>query len=298
MRAAQGLETGRWPFLTVHCACPVGLCRSDLVLSRVCDTGGPGWDPVPGWVSDGRAEPSTVHKHFPETGDKEWLVPFLCGRWEWLHQWLPHGALPAWRQALWDRGGHQRGAQAHHRQGLQRHLQVTLPVQGQHRDHHEALTMRLERTTWLLPACHPSIVTCGVPSACSGNRCCWTELRQNEWEGTWKEKCFFSFVIILNHGVHELLIVSFARQKFFPLPGWHGVCCHSYTQKVNPKPLKWTMREQLCSFQKAQSAIKQLEFSILPLEGETSCCDLPVGLLSSMLGTWHQPHCGVAIINT
>uniref|UniRef100_A0A803W7V2 short-chain acyl-CoA dehydrogenase n=1 Tax=Ficedula albicollis TaxID=59894 RepID=A0A803W7V2_FICAL len=155
-RAAQKLDklgmrgSNTCELIFEDCKVP-GLRWSDPVLSRVCDTGGPGRDPVPGW--------------------------------ERLHQRLPHGALPARRQALRDRGGHQRGAQAHHRQGLQRHLQVTPPVQGQRRDHHEALPTNLERTTRLLPACHPSMGTCGVPSACSGNRCCWTELRQNESAG-------------------------------------------------------------------------------------------------------------------
>lgn len=45
-------------------------------------------------------------------------------RWEWLHQRLPDGALPAWRQALRDRGRHQWSAQTYHRQGLQRSFQV------------------------------------------------------------------------------------------------------------------------------------------------------------------------------
>lgn len=160
------------------------------------------------------------------------------------------------------------------------------PVQRQHRDHHEALTTSLERTTWLLPACHSSIIACGVPSAYSGNRCCWTGLGQNESEGTWKEKCFFSFLIILIHAVHELEILSFARQTFIPLPGRlaRGVqpLLHAESQ---PKLTKMDNEGTICSFQKALSAIKQLEFSILPLEGETSCCDLPMGLMPSILGT-------------
>lgn len=54
-----------------------------------------------------------------------------------------------------------------------------------------------------------------------------------------EQKCFFSFVIILIRGVHELLIVSFARQRFLPLPDRlaRGVQPLLYTEN-QPKPTK------------------------------------------------------------
>lgn len=237
-----------------------------------------------------QAQCQSIPSAFPpsalKSGTESDLWLFLCGRRERLHQRLPHGALPARRQALRDRGRHQRGAQARHRQGLQRHLQVTPLAQGQRRHHHEALTARLERTTRLFLPAIPSSSLVESPPPALGTDAAGLGLDKMNQRVHGRRSVFSSFVIILIRGVRELLILSFARQFHPPTrQAGKGVCSHSCTQKVNPNPPKWTMREQLCSFQKALSAIKQLEFSILPLEGETSCCDLPMGLIPSVLGT-------------
>lgn len=46
-------------------------------------------------------------------------------RWEWLHQRLPHGTIPAWCKAVWNRRRHKWNPPAHHWTSLQLHVQIS-----------------------------------------------------------------------------------------------------------------------------------------------------------------------------
>lgn len=135
-------------------------------------------------------------------------------RWEWLHQRLPDGALPAWRQALRDRGRHQWSAQTYHRQGLQRSFQVT-SARGkrQHPDHCEAFDSRYSNAQ-LFSSCDSGIVTCGLFPTCFVNRCCQTGLGRNESVCSREGKKYI-FLLMIS------LILSVAELRFIK-----ETCCH------------------------------------------------------------------------